>query len=375
MIVSTHTYTATLHTASGTVDLPLKDGSISMDESWSPHIQASVTIATPGPAVQELMDPRESARVTLQVGVEYDHMPEPRPAATTRTFDLGLRSRTITDSTAATELQLESDEALLQDDRLMAPVPIKYAGPRSSWIRPIVAWVLERIGAELEPGTADFNFGIEADPESLTWYPGTTAWAFLEPLFRTGALRLFCDEQRRWYLVDGTYILDTLLEVSPALEPTEATDTITRLDDGWFDAAIFTYTWTDETGAQRTAYDIAKTPGYTKSRSFEVARPYPGPGAAAYAIKRAAGKGRALDFTALSDYSTRPTRIIFATFPGRDVQTGMVASVTWRLATDEMRVMTRDLIDTPQTAWVLAPVGLTWNDIPAGMAWTDYTPD
>ena len=140
--------TATL-LGSPEVDLGRVEGTGALDESWAPHVQADLTIAMPDEATLELLDPREARRIRIDAETTY---PGSFIPAQTRSFDLGLRDRTIDHEAGTVRLALDSDEALLRDDVLLSDTPIDYWDSRTS-LRAIVADVLDRIGATLEPGT------------------------------------------------------------------------------------------------------------------------------------------------------------------------------------------------------------------------------
>jgi hypothetical protein len=373
MTIAQHTYSATLVTASDSYSLGAVTGSVTMDEGWSPHVRASINIPTPSDPVRSLLDPREKARVVLRAAVDYGDWNDGEQTNTWRTFDLSLRDRSIDFVPGTTRLELRSDESLLQDDLLVSSSPNRQAVALRGSLRTIISVViLSRIGAQLDPASTDYSFR-NADPDSLTWYPGVSAWDFIDDLLQTAGLRLFCDDERRWRLVSSSFVVPELLAITVRQNVTGATESISRGSEDWFDAVLYHYSWTDSFGNAREAYDIATTPGYNKPKRFEINRAYPGPGAAKYVLDRAAGKGRQLELRALSDYSTQPTRMITATLPGIPIQTGLITSVTWDFDTDEMSVATRSLTDTPPEAWILIPAGHSWNDIPEGMSWNEYT--
>ncbi|QDZ14759.1 hypothetical protein [Humibacter ginsenosidimutans] len=216
---------------------------------------------------------------------------------------------------------------------------------------------------------------VSRDPSALTWQPGDDAWDFIGPVLTQAHLRLFCDEQRVWRLVDNTYSLDGRVTVATGFNAYSASDTISLdavASDGtplWCDAVVVKYTWTDSTGAQQTAYDAAAEDSAQKTMLVQYTRPYPGPGAAAYILSRVQGQGRTLDLTAAVDYSATPGMEASATLPGTTDQTGYASSVSWDFSADTMTVGTRGLIDTPPSAWVQLPENETWLDSPVGASW------
>jgi hypothetical protein len=371
--IARHTYTATLVHSSGSYPLGPVSGSATMDEGWAPHVRATITIPTPSASLRALLDPRDTSRVVLTAAVDYGTWNDEDITATWRTYDLSLQDAQTEFVPGVTKLELRSDEALLQQDKLMATAPNRAAQALSGSLRQIInSVVLSRFGARLTDGSTDYSFR-NADPETLLWHPGVSAWDFLDDLLQTAGLRLFCDDERRWRLVNSSYVLPELLAITVRQNVVDATENISRTSDEWFDAVLYHYRWTDERGTAREAYDIATTPGYTKPLVIDVERAYPGRGAAKYVLDRAAGKGRTLQLRALSDYSAQPTRMMTATLPGTPILTGTITAVTWEFDTDEMAVDTRNLTDTPDEAWILIPRGHSWDDIPVGMSWNTYT--
>jgi hypothetical protein len=216
---------------------------------------------------------------------------------------------------------------------------------------------------------------FQRDPDTLTWQPGEDAWDFIEPVLTQAGLRLFCDEQRVWRLVDNTYAIPGRVTVAAGFNAYTGTDTIDRdaaASDGsplWFDSVVVKYSWTDRDGTQQTRYDYAADDFPTKTALITYSRPYPGPGAARYILARVQGQGRVLALTAAVDYSAQPGMEASATLPATEDQTGYTSSITWDFGSDEMTVGTRGLIDTPPSAWVQLPEGQSWLDSPVGASW------
>lgn len=203
----------------------------------------------------------------------------------------------------------------------------------------------------------------DRDPDAIIWEPGTKAWDYLQPLFESAGLRLFCDESRKWWLVNSSaYTVAGQVNLSQANNLTRAEDTISRREE-WFDSVVIRYRWDDSAGASHTAYDSAGTSGGV-TRLVEWERPYPGAGAAASILERAQGRGRTLALEALSDLTTTPGMSLVASLPNTPIQTGVVGNVTWSFSADGesgvMRLGSRGLTDTPATAWALAPATRTW---------------
>lgn len=148
MTVSTHTYTATL-LGSPNRDLPIKAGSISLDVSRFPHVEASLLVPVPDTSLLQYLDPRQKLRVRIVATANFPSFSQ------NRTFDLGLRRVRPNRATGDVELFLKSDEALLQDFGPLADdkTPRTHEGS----IRALTNYVLSKIGATLQAGTEDAN--------------------------------------------------------------------------------------------------------------------------------------------------------------------------------------------------------------------------
>lgn len=215
---------------------------------------------------------------------------------------------------------------------------------------------------------------LDRPVELLAWEVGESAWDFLEPLLTVNGMRLFADEQRKWRLVDESYFVDGLVTVAAGVNATEGSERISRNDDsltGWADAIAVEYSWRDAAGVDRVVYDVASEPGYTRGRLVKYARPYPGPGAAQYLLRRSLGQGRVMDVQAVSAFHASPNMSATVSMPDAETQTGYVSRVEWDMGTDRMQVGTTGLTDTPVSAWALIPFGEAWEDSPPGGTWAN----
>ncbi|RPE75195.1 MULTISPECIES: hypothetical protein [unclassified Frondihabitans] len=260
--------------------------------------------------------------------------------------------------------------------------------------------------------TSNRAAAYERSTDSLVWNPGESAWEFLEPILDQAGLRLFCDEKRVWQLVDNDFNPPGLVTMASDFNIYGANDSIDRSAtaiDGsplFIDAAVVEYSWLDRKGSPRTAFDSFALPGATSPFKFSVNRPYPGPGAAKYAVTRNNGRGHALDLTARQDWSVTPSQQISTTLPSQSAidgpvgtplypsddlfpsddlvptgditppsndlpQVGYVSAVQWSIGADDMSVFTRGLIQIPTASWAYEAAGLSWDSLPAGSSWAN----
>lgn len=206
-------------------------------------------------------------------------------------------------------------------------------------------------------------------PALLYWRPGVSAWAFLQPLFQARGFRLFCDEARNWYLVDGaTFTAPGSTQLSMPGSLHSADSRITRDSEDWFDAAVVRYRWRTDDGSTREAIDVHAPPGSSKVRVFDMETPYPGPGFAAYAVKRAEGLGRTATVAALADLRVSPSQVLKLDLPNLPQLLGAVRSVVFALGDATMVVRSRGLADLGPDSILAIPDAYQVVDLPGTIA-------
>ncbi len=212
---------------------------------------------------------------------------------------------------------------------------------------------------------------VERSPALFNWKPGVALWDFLQPLLEASGMRLFCDEERKWRLVNPeTYEVPGYVLVQERHNATEGEDTIDRNEEGlWADGVVCVWQWTDLDGIQHEEYDYAGTDG--KVATFTYQREFPGPGAAAYLLARLQGRGRTQDVTAFTKYTATPGQDVTINLPGTLAQTGKVRQVIFDLRTGLMQLGTRGLTDALPGSWATWDPEQVWSDVDPGMTWDD----
>lgn len=349
--------TSVLASVTGGLTLNLVDAEVTLDEAWAPFGQATMETVLPPAWQLAQIDPRWNdlrLNLTLTDGEEV------------RSFDLGVRSRTVNHKDARMVLTAATDEAVLQDFALVSTSPYS---PGETFARTVVAFALSRIGATLQPGSADALI----DGEASQWLPGVSAWDYLEPIIQASSLRLWCDEQRRWWLEPDAGMSNGWADLTYSGTVKAVEDEISRDTDDWYDAVVVHYSWTDAEGLDHESWDTATMPGYRKVLTLAYETKPPASGAARRVLGRAQGRGRAMSVRAISDLGVTPTMPSTITMPvGTPVQSGVVSAVTWRPATEEMEIRTRGLVDVEPASWAAVPGGVSWESIPPGVSWTDF---
>ena len=283
--------------------------------------------------------------------------------------DLYITAREFDDEAQTLSITAQTDEALLNGDALIQDEPLD---PETTSLRSIVALVLQRHGAILQPDSLDATVD-EAD--ATIWQPGTTAADYLDPLLEAASLRLWCDERRVWRISERQAAVDGAVVLTPA-QLTGNRDRMT-LDEPevWCDSVVVEYRYTDEFGLEVVRRDIA---GAEPTRApLLVTREntiYPGAGAATGILSRMQGRGRVLEARADADLNVRPGMAATINPPATVALTGYVSRVTFSISDAQMDVATRGLVDTPETSWLFTEPDIAWNDVPEGDSWLDYEP-
>ena len=189
---------------------------------------------------------------------------------------------------------------------------------------------------------------VERLPELFTWAAGVSAWEFLEPLTAAAGLRLFCDERRRWHLVNPAEHTVPGRFSARVGNTVDATDLIDREDEeAGITGVVCRFSWTDADGTARSATDRAGVAGKVKVLEFDRA---PSPGVAAAHLSKVQGQNRTQDVTVQVDYTVRPGQEIQITLPGIAPQIGTVTRANFELATGLMSVKSAGLRETPEGA-------------------------
>ena len=206
-------------------------------------------------------------------------------------------------------------------------------------------------------------------PDAFLWRAGQSAMDFLHPLVQSVGLRLVCDELRRWSLRPETYTAPGALTLRHGVNLIDEQESISRDAGYWFDAAVRRYTWKDPvTGVEMERVDaFAATTPHTRLSLIELSTPYPGPGRAEYAVRRAKGVGREVTVTALADWAAVAEMPLTLSVADAGPLFGVSVSVAFNLGEDSMTVTTRSR-DVPTHAWILQSAG-RWKNGPAGQSW------
>jgi len=381
-VVDRHSITATVEPLGITLDV--LEATFSLDESRAPYAEMTLTAEFPTASDVDLLDiTAQSLRLSGEIRRDFGILwslatlstigggsvstitdfggvtpssitnrlfgswnPRGR-ASQARTFNLYITERVLDTNDRKLTINATSDESVMINDALIAGTSLD---PGTQSIPTIVQAVLNRYGATLEPGGST---GTVAEQPATLWDPGVRAWDYLDDFLEAASLRVWADENRRWYLTPRQTVSAGALNISPTNAMLAHKDTMAYNSEVFFDAVVVEYRWTNALNVPEVAYDFA---GATIPRCVSVLRHddtvFPGPGAAQGILDRMTGRGRTIDVDAVSTYTATPGQPVTITPPIGFDQNGFLVSVEWKLPAAQMSVVSRNITTSLVTTWL-----------------------
>lgn len=356
------------------IDLPVTDGTISMDSEWIPYVQASLTcpydsrIADLDPQADDIWitvtvtrstgrtdrirdfslryagqslgaislrfagDTIAAITRTLYHDYEFQGMVRHDEV---RTFRLMLREVKIDHAAATVSLKLASGEARASDAQHMGDDFRASGVDLAAKISSALSFRGFPAGLTTQPASTptDAEIGDEAIRSR-----GQDLTEWIQQLTRKHDLVCWCDEDGLWHLAANRNrsTTRTITSLGPDRTVVNATETNSR-DDG-VNAVILRYT---RDGV--TQYDTAATDGFAaRARIVDYTTPFPGTGRAARMLSNLIKRRRGLSVEAVSDPAFTPGEMVSVT-TATGTRSGRLATVTWRLAADEMTLTLREV--------------------------------
>lgn len=363
----------------------LDQGTVTLDDSWAPYVQAKLTVLTPVDAT--ILDSRDLPQVTLKLlqqfgdGLQFTSdlttmfaggtsasvtalwggwatsavtnligaWNSTRIAATSLEANLYITAVTHHPD-GTTDLSLASGEVTLQGVRQTLRIAATN-GSIAEFFKVTIRDIFPYLSSEtLVAGDADAIIpadslaGIFGVPPA-SW--NSDHWSLLQGFATMADLRLWCHPDGifrltpRWESVPGTIALDSIID---------APETINREDDSWADGVIVEYL-EDPTTPERPTVSDAGTTTATKVAvvNINVVTPlggeYVDPAPAAI-LARMLERGRSIEVTNVNRFNTAPNMAVTIDEPALGwlpASTGVVDAVTFDLETKQMRVTVREL--------------------------------
>lgn len=354
-----HKYSAIAHPRYGDpFELDVEDCNVTFDSSWSPFIQANLSVKLIEDAGQlAALDPRNGCRVSIYMGYTYDGFIDD----VNLVADLHVRSRTVDRPDNQIKFRLESDEALAQDFKALS----WHGQPPLTGINEFVAYHAEIAQRPTAPVIiSDFPAAYGASSlAGMVQAPGQDSLRMLSDAADRLGIWIYVDGSRRWNIRNRPqYAGDTALKLSTGATSTilDVSSVLTRGDvegSGFHNAVCLKYMWKDSGGVDRIIYGNAAIDsgpydfteiGYN---TFYDDRPYPVTDAtianyaASMALRSLAGRGHQMSITAHAAYWLRPGMTVTVQLPLGDQERLLVRQVTFNPTTGTMQLALFQPID------------------------------
>ena len=353
-----HKYSAIAHPHVGDpFELEVEDCNVTMDYSWSPFIQADLTVKLI--ADQEMLDsldPRNGCRVHIFMGYVYDgFVDDVWPVA-----DLHLRSRTVDRPSNTMKLVLSSDEALAQDYKRMT-----WDGqPPTTGINEFVGYLAEIAQRPTAPVIiSDFPDGYGADMlAGLVMEPGQDGLRIIADAANRLGLWIYCDGDRTWRIrAKAEYSGVTALKLTTGASSTilSTSTVLTRgavEGSGFHNAVGLKYAWRDSGGVDQVIYGNAEVSSgpyavnsigfntYFEERNFPATQAQ-ATAAAISALESLVGRGHQMTMEAHAAYWLRRRMTVTVPLPIGHQQRLLVRQVTFSPTTGTMSLALFQPID------------------------------
>lgn len=173
--------------------------------------------------------------------------------------------------------------------------------------------------------------------QATAWMGGVPAWDFIASMMQPVGAALQYTPDGRWMLIRANadwFETRTVRAITRDISETR---------DEWGDAVLVAYNWTPTGGTAQVMADIAtSTPTPQKVVVIENRdTPYPGPGAAAMILDRVKNLSRAIDVSAVSDYTINVGHGVSVPGYADDTITARSTAVTFEWPNNLMRISAR----------------------------------
>lgn len=329
------------------ITLEVDSASVTFDEGWAPHVQATLQCRLPDDlGVLSDLDPRAGVRVQIETGYVLDGAEDVHLLA-----DLGLRSRTTLRPANLLRIQASGDEAILQDNLWSDSTP--GAVPTTGLVE-AVEWLIDQGTSGTYVLDSDIPTGYNAGALTEAAMPtGDDFWSVLSGVVDDGGAWVRDDGTRTFRLGERPSVAGVSraqLATGPGGTVVDAEESLDR--DLWANAVLVRSAWRDSLGADRlviarswvSSGDMA--PGAAGWRWRRVDRSSPTTQAAANAaagaiLQRTVTRGRGHTIGAKAAYWLRPGQTVTVQPVSGDQERQIVARVKFDLPSGLMTVTTR----------------------------------
>lgn len=326
--------------------LPFETASVTFDEDWSPHAQATITGPAPTAEQIEALDARGRVKVKLTAG----YLPELARADVQELATLNLRGRPISRPDNKMNLSLQGDELYAQDNKHTGRTAVV---PDRTGIAECIQWLL---GRALVSFQRTYAVGIPAAYrpdllEDLVIEPGDSWFdAALDVADRAG-VRVWCNPAGVWQIDVKPAYTDSVHDVVEGGAGTLLEYQATLEREPWYNSVLLDYQFTKD-GTNRRILGTARVSAgplgtvdagakvYVESRRWAVSQASAN-AAAANLCAALATRGRSLELEAISAYWIRPGRTIIVSNGNGPRERWIVSRVTFNFPAGRMSLKCR----------------------------------
>lgn len=358
----------------GGLDAPAEvvSATVTFDESWAPHVQASLTCRLPDAATLAVIDARTGARLSIRAGYTYPDREGPAfgPQDVWPLASLGITRRSVRRPQGDLIITAMSDEVLAQEALWHAD----FAPP--TWA------ITDAVGAVsdlIHTATGRFPYidadviGTGANPDGSDWDPAsylpqdpgagaTSLWSLIESVadtwglwvYDSGGINYDAGTDNGWRVrrrPTGAGTAVAQLRTGPIGNLTDTESVVSR-EDGWANAVHLIHDWEGGDGARlrlTTRSYIASGPMSVASAGYHaiaVRRTAPINqvnirAACNSLVRRTVTRGRSYTLTAPAMYWIRPGMPVTVQLPTGGQERHIVQSVTFTYPQGVMDLTTR----------------------------------
>lgn len=302
---------------------------LTLDNTWAPYGQGTLTCVAPGAVNLGGIEPRNGLRTRFTL--TQDNVDG---TVFTRNFDLSLQDRPRQASLDEVALGIQTDEGLWQQWADATANPQDQFSAASAG-----AWAAGRLGYVQNQNYFTLNAApdVEFLANEANWDSGVTAWDYASQLAEVAGAWLYCDEQAIFRYAPVGYTPDTspTMTLDDASAVVDVTDTISRDSRAWANYVLVEYTKDDP-------HKFAVASSGTATRKAVVVqrnRKKPTNGNAAQTMLASfLRRGRTLQVEAIADIRLRPNWTVTTIWQGQSF-TGTAQSVTFNFPAGRMSVL------------------------------------
>jgi hypothetical protein len=319
------------------VALSVKRATLTLDRTWIPYVQGSLTCRALSTADSTTADPRTG------LGVKFT-LTQQRTGGALQSLPIvaWLRSRSTDAVADETTITYASVESLLQDYTDWSGMQYGAAVPDTTVVQDALGYLRWTASSSYPVAgvaqTLDGSPAVTIAAANAGWNPGTTLWQAIQAAEDASGLWIRGDTTgTQLQRSAANYSADTTTHLLTGSDGIlTATDTVSRDNPDWANLVGISYP-----NVTPPTYDYAVLAGSTgpiKSAILTRQGKRAVAGAATPYVNRMSTRGRTLTVTALTDLSCRPNQTWRVQYRGND-WTGKVQSVTFTYPEGLMTVL------------------------------------